>query len=248
MSDKEGPWDKTGDRGKRFPWGIFLWLGLLVFVGALIWGLFVFFPDQSSSGDDVYLGLVELVAILALVASGLVFVRRIRFGEVVRNISIWTGLAAVLLLGYTYQTELSQIVYRVSGELVPGQAITSGPNELTIIASADGHFYINGRANGKRVRFMIDTGASDTVLTPQVASRIGIDLKSLQFTQRYQTANGIGFGAHYWLETFSIGPFVFSETKVSINQSEMSESLLGMSFLRRLRSFEFRGKNLYLRR
>jgi len=112
----------------------------------------------------------------------------------------------------------------------------------------DGHFYLNGKANGKHIRFMIDTGASDITLCPQAASIIGIDLKSLKFTQRYQTANGIGFGAHHWLKSLSIGPFRFSEIKVSINQSEMSESLLGMSFLERLQSFEFRGDKLYLRK
>ena len=248
MSEKKGPWDKTGDKRKRLPLGVFIWLGIFVFVGALIGTLFIIFPEQSSSEDDFYLELVRLVGVLALVASGLVYVRRVKFGEVVRNLSIWTGLAAVVLLGYTYRTELSQIVDRVSGELILGQATNSGPNEHLIIASMDGHFYLKGKANGKDIRFMIDTGASDIILSPQAASRVGIDLKSLKFTQRYQTANGIGFGAHHWLKSLSIGPFRFSEIKVSINQSEMSESLLGMSFLERLQSFEFRGDKLYLRK
>jgi len=86
----------------------------ICFVGALIGTLFILFLDQSSSEDDFYIELVRLVGVLALVASGLIYVRRVKFGEVVRNISIWTGLAAVVLLGYTYRTELSQIVYRVS--------------------------------------------------------------------------------------------------------------------------------------
>jgi len=248
MSEKKGPWDQIEEKVPRFPVGVLLWFGIFVFVGLLIWALFVLFPDQTSSEDDFYLELVRLVGILALVASSLVYVRRVKFGEVVRNISIWTGLAAVVLLGYTYRTELSHIVYRLSGELMPGQATNSAPNELLITASMDGHFYLNGKANGKRIRFMIDTGASDITLSPQAASRIGIDLKSLKFTQRYQTANGIGFGAHHWLKSLSIGPFRFSETKVSINQSEMSDSLLGMSFLERLQSFEFRGDKLYLRK
>ena len=247
-SERRGPWDKTEDRGKRFRLGVFLCLILSVFVGALIWMLFIFFPDRSSSGDDFYLELMRLVGVIVLISSGLIYVRRVNFGEVIRNISIWTGVAAVLLLGYTYQSELYQIVYRISGELIPGQATNRGLNELVITASMDGHFYINGKANGERVRFMIDTGASDITLSPQAASRIGIDLKSLQFTQRYQTANGIGFGAHYWLQNLSIGPFRFSEVKVSINQSEMSESLLGISFLEHFQSFEFRGDKLYLRK
>ena len=248
MSEPKGPWNQNKEKGPHFFLGIFLWLGLLVFVALLLWSLFVLFPHQSSSGDDVYLEVVRLVGILALVSSGLVYVQRIKFGEVIRNISIWTGLASILLLGYAYRTELSHVFYRMTGELVPGQATVSGANELMIAASADGHFYINGRANGKRVRFLIDTGASEIVLSPGAAMRIGVDLKTLRFTQQYQTANGIGFGANHWLKSFSIGSFEFSETKVSINQSEMSESLLGMSFLKMLKSFEFRGDKLYLRK
>ena len=114
MSEKKGPWDKTGDKRNHLPLGVFIWLGIFVFVGALIGTLFILFLDQSSSEDDFYIELVRLVGVLALVASGLIYVRRVKFGEVVRNISIWTGLAAVVLLGYTYRTELSQIVYRVS--------------------------------------------------------------------------------------------------------------------------------------
>ncbi len=69
--------------------------------------------------------------------------------------------------------------------MIPGQTTTSGVGEVMLSASTDGHFCINGRANGKRIRFMIDTGASDITISPQAAQRIGIDLKKLQFTQRY---------------------------------------------------------------
>ena len=247
MFKLKSPWNQNEKEGSHFSLGIFLWLGFLVFVVLFLWALFVLFPDQSSSGDDVYLEVVQLVGILALVSSGLVYVQRIKFGEVIRNISIWTGLVSILLLGYTYRTELSHVVYLVGGELIPGQAIVSGTSELMITASDDNHFYVNGKANGKRVRFLIDTGASEIVLSPRAAERIGVDLETLRFTQQYQTANGIGFGANHWLESFSIGSFKFSETKVSINQSAMSQSLLGMSFLKMLKSFEFRGDKLYLR-
>ena len=131
---------------------------------------------------------------------------------------------------------------------MPGLAIPLSPDEIIISASQNGHFYVNGKANGKRLRFMVDTGASDIMLSPKAASRIGIDLGSLQFNKRYRTANGVGLGASYRLERFSIGPFQFAETKVSINQAEISHSLLGMSFLEQLQSFEFQGDKLYLRK
>ena len=248
MTDKKGPWEQnTGHRRPRFPLGVFLWVGFLLVVGIGVWALFTLLPGQASSHEIFNLEVIRLVTILALVSSGLIFTRRINFGEVARNISVWTGLAAVILIGYTYRAELEDVFYRVRGELVPWQANVTTDNELTITASEGGHFFVNGKANGKWVRFLVDTGASDVTLSPQDASRIGIDLRTLQFTQRYRTANGIGLGARYRLDSFSIGPIAFADTKISINKTDMSTSLLGMSFLERLDSFEFRDGKLYLR-
>ena len=248
MSDKKGPWEQhSRSKERHFPLGLLLWVALLLVVGGGIWALFVSFPGRMSPREYDYLYVVGLVAMLAMVSSGLIFVRRINLGEVIRNISIWTGLAVVLLLGFTYRSELTGIYYRVIGELVPGQAIILEGNTIILSASSDGHFYANGKANGKKLRFMIDTGASDVVLSPVDASRIGIDVEKLQFTKTYQTANGIGLGAPYRLNSLAIGSLGYAKVAVSVNKSDMVTSLLGMSFLERLQSFEFRGSKLYLR-
>lgn len=247
MSEIKGPWRKTKDKSARLSSSVFLWLGLFLIIGILIGTLLVLFPDHASS-EDTYLEITRLVGIMALVSSGLIFARRIKFREAIRNALIWIGIVSVLLLGYTYRAELSGIMYRLGGELIPGLAVPSVPAELVITASVDGHFYVNGKANDKRIRFLVDTGASGIMLSPQAASRIGIDLKNLHFTQHYRTANGIGRGAPYRLKSISIGSFKFENMMVSINKSEMASSLLGMSFLERLQSFEFRGNKLYLRR
>jgi aspartyl protease family protein len=248
VTDKKGPWEKNTDRQvPRIPIGVFLWFGSLLIIGLGVWALCTLLPGQAPLDEIDNLRVFKLVTILVLVSSGLFFARRINFGEVARNISIWTGLAAIILVGYTYRTEFKEVLYRVRGELVPWQAIATKNNELTITASPGGHFFVNGKANGKWIRFLVDTGASYVTLSPQDASRIGIDLQGLQFTQKYNTANGIGLGARYRLNRFSIGPIEFADTKISINKSEMRTSLLGMSFLERLKSFEFRDSKLYLR-
>ena len=248
MSDKKGPWEQhSRNKERHFPLGLLLWVALLLAGGGGIWALFVSFPGRMSPREYDYLYVVGLVAMLAMVSSGLIFMHRINLGEVIRNISIWTGLAIVLLLGFTYRSELTGIYYRVIGELVPGQAIILEGNTIILSVSRDGHFYANGKANGKKLRFMIDTGASDVVLSPVDASRIGINVEKLQFTKTYQTANGIGLGAPYRLNSLAIGSLEYAKFAVSVNKSDMVTSLLGMSFLERLQSFEFRGSKLYLR-
>jgi aspartyl protease family protein len=102
-------------------------------------------------------------------------------------------------------------------------------------------------ANGIPLRFLIDTGASDVVLSPAAARAIGIDMEALRFTRVFNTANGTVRGAPYNLASLKVGPIELANVPVSVNQAEMDVSLLGMTFLNRLESFEFRGRQLYLR-
>jgi aspartyl protease family protein len=118
---------------------------------------------------------------------------------------------------------------------------------MVLTESDGGNFFIVGEANGVRVRFLIDTGASDTVLSPADAASLGIDVRSLEFSRVYSTANGLGKGAPYTLDSLSIGPISISPMPVSINGTEMGSSLLGMTFLRRFRYFEIQGRRLILR-
>jgi aspartyl protease family protein len=247
MPDGKGPWQhdsrpKRAGSGARF----WLFLALLLAVGIGVWQLAAAFPGQISS-DWNRARLVQLIVILALVSGGLVFARRLKLKEAMRNIAIWAGVVAVLVLGFIFQDELQDIGLRVRSELIPGEPISRSGNELILSESADGHFYVMGEANGTRIRFLIDTGASDIVISPSDAARLGIDVKALDFAKSYQTANGIGQGASYRLTSLSIGPIAISDVPVSINRADMASSLLGMSFLRQFGSFEIEGRRLYLR-
>ncbi len=237
----------TGRPRGGFPFGVLLWLALAIAFAVGLWLLAALFPGSlSSTGDQV--GLVRLVSVLVLISSGLLFVRRFNFAAAVRNIAIWSGAAALLVLAYTYQDELRAVGARVGAELLPSQAAVPADGVVILTQDTSGHFYAGGSANGARVRFLVDTGASDIVLSPRDARRMGIDLAALGYTRLYQTANGMGRGAPYRLERLSIGPFEFHDVAVSVNQAEMNASLLGMSFLNRLSGFEIRGRKLILRR
>lgn len=249
MAADNDPWQQnTPNPGPRFPVGLVLWVGLVVAVGLGIWFLDDLYPGRLSSQDNSTLEIVRLVGLLALVSTGIIFIRQIRLGEVVRNLAIWTALAALVVVALSFRAELEAVYTRVSGELLPSQAIALSDDELVISASADGHFYVDGRANGQRIRFMIDTGASGVAISPHDAARIGIDLSRLRFVQQFQTANGVGLGAPYRLDSLTIGTFEFADMPVSINSAEMGMSLLGMAVLERLSSFEVRDGKLYLRR
>jgi aspartyl protease family protein len=93
---------------------------------------------------------------------------------------------------------------------------------------------------------MVDTGASDIVLTPADARRAGLDVGSLKFDKAYGTANGVGYGASVLLDEITVGGIRFTHVRASVNATEIGVSLLGMAFLRRLKSFNFADRKLVL--
>ncbi|HEX2591884.1 MAG TPA: TIGR02281 family clan AA aspartic protease [Rhizomicrobium sp.] len=226
--------------------GVWLWVAFVVGGGLLLWELSRMFPGAINSDDNSDVFLARNVAILALVSGGILRIREFNIRETVRNFALWMGIAAVLLLGYTYQDELFGIGQRVRGELIPSYAVESG-GDFVITESDGGDYQVTGSVNGQPVTFVVDTGASDVVLSPADAQRLGIDPTTLRFDRAYETANGTGLGAQMTVANLTVGPITLNDMKVSVNQAPMRTSLLGMSFLRRLKSFEFRDRRLYLR-
>ena len=249
-SDSEGPWGRPGPpappprRIPRPPAGrIWLWLGLVAVAGAGVFAMSKAFPGQMSEGGWFYpaygLGL------LAVVTRGLVFGRH-RLGQVTRYAAIWALVALGLALGYAFHDDVLAAGQRLRSELIPAYATPSGAHAVTLTQSAGGAFEVVGAVNGAPVRFMIDTGASDIVLSPGDARRLGVDLAGLHFDRPYGTANGVGYGAAYTAASLSVGPIQLTDVPVTINQAPMGESLLGMAFLKRLSSYEFHGRQLVL--
>ncbi|WP_193367855.1 retropepsin-like aspartic protease family protein [Pelagibius marinus] len=249
MTPERDPWNRQqggspGGGGFHGPW---LWLLLVAGLGALVWVLLEIFP-QRQLGQADWVQLVKLSAIVVVCSSGLLFLRRVPLRETLRNAAIWAGIAGVLLIGYSYRDDFSNVGARLSGELLPSQAVDLGAGEVEIRAGRDGHFTVTAEVNGQPVDFLVDTGASDIVLSPGDARRLGYDPAQLSFTRYYNTANGLGRGAPVRLDSLAVGPIVFNDLPASVNEAPMGESLLGMTFLRQLDSYEVRRDRLILRR
>ncbi len=238
----QNPWQPPKHEGPHV--GLYLWLAAVAGVGLLVLLLVRAFPgeDHFSNPD-----LIRILAVLALVSSSLLFVRRFNLKQTVRNIALWLGVGAVLVLGYSYQDELLDLGQRLRADLIPGTPLQTEAGEMVISASAGGGFHANGTVNGTPVRFLVDTGASSIVLTPGDARRLGIDLDSLMFNRAYETANGIGYGASTVVDELTVGHIRLTNVPVSINQAPMRNSLLGMTFLNRMKSFNISGRKLVLR-
>jgi len=95
---------------------------------------------------------------------------------------------------------------------------------------------------------LVDTGATTVVLKPADAERIGVDTGDLSYTVPVQTANGTTYAAPVRLRSLAIGPLEVNDVNALVAPAgSLKENLLGMSFLRRLRSYEFSKDYLTLR-
>jgi aspartyl protease family protein len=119
----------------------------------------------------------------------------------------------------------------------------------TVIIPRDsrGHFLVNGRVDGKRLGFMVDTGASVIALTARDAARLGIRPTLREFTAEVKTANGIVRAAPTRLDRVEIDDISVRDVVALVMPDEaLSKNLLGLSFLSKLRRFEYSSGKLIL--
>lgn len=200
--------------------------------------------SSLNSGDQqnfIYLALLLIMMIIGLFSR-----RDLGFGKILKYLGIWSAIGFVAIALYSYRYEFSDFKSRILGEINPSAARVTNNGELVINLSQDGHFYMNLKVNGIAMRFMIDTGASDIVISTQEAQRLGINLKKLLFNKRYQTANGTSWGASVTLSEVEVGNVKFNDVPASVNDADMGVSLLGMSFLTRFKKYEFYQDKLVL--
>ncbi|WP_439526264.1 TIGR02281 family clan AA aspartic protease [Roseovarius mucosus] len=129
----------------------------------------------------------------------------------------------------------------------PMQSVVSG-DRIEVPRAPDGHYYLTVEIEGVPVRFVVDTGASQIVLSQSDAERIGLDTKSLAYLGRAYTANGEVRTAPVRLESLAVGPVRHENLRAVVNQGEMGQSLLGMEYLQRFSSIEITGGRLVLTR
>jgi aspartyl protease family protein len=233
-------------------------VGVIALVGGLSGGAFRAITGEelkALSIDFEEIGmLVGSVALLLLALPAALGGYRGRFGRAVRDLLSWAAIGIVLVAGYNYRDELGRIAFRIAGELSPpGSPLAveqrqAGERAVKIRRRGDGHFIASVTVNGNSVAMLVDTGASTVVLRQTDAQLLGVDTRRLRYTVPVQTANGLAYAAHARLREVAVGSIVLSNVDALVAQpGALKESLLGMSFLSRLRSYEFAGEFLTFR-
>lgn len=229
------------------------WLALFI----LAFGAMLLIGDRGgmvAGVDSATFGYMVMgAALLVYIGGGMLTRYGGRIGPMLRDAVTWTAIGLGLITLYSYRDALLPVAGRVVGELIPGSAMTvedggNGLAEIRLRRRLDGHFAGSFKVNGVPISMIVDTGASSIMLRRDDAAKAGIDVDRLAYTVPVMTANGRTMAARVKLERVSIGPLDRQNVEALIAEpGTLSQSLLGMTFLSRLRSYEFSGDFLTLR-
>lgn len=165
----------------------------------------------------------------------------------------WVLAGIILTCSVMYSAELTAVARRLTG--LPGGAMVASEAAKSSLASArvsannvelragdHGHYMASIEVNGSSLDVLVDTGASMVALTYEDAQRAGLSLRSGDFTQNVQTANGTARFAPVTLERVSLAHITLTQVRAAVAEpGRLSKSLLGMSFLGRLQRVDMRG-------
>ena len=171
----------------------------------------------------------------------------------VANMVSMVAAAAMIAAGVViFMVPKLQEKHDASEMLVVASAVVSTPraafdNAAIIDREPDGHYWTRADVDGTAVKFMVDTGASTVAITFRDAQRIGLKPEELDFKWEIRTAGGIVHGAAVTLEKISIGRVEVDNVEAMVLREGLDQSLLGMTFLGELYSYEFRKSQLVIR-
>ena len=116
--------------------------------------------------------------------------------------------------------------------------VSAAPSTRNVVLTKghNGHFEVEARVDGRRLEFLVDTGASHIALRESAAARLGIHPRPSDYTVRVSTANGVTKAAMVQLRSVEVGDIIVRDVPAIVHSDEgLSVNLLGMSFLSRVR-------------
>lgn len=233
------------------------WIGIgILAVAALVLALGYNPGETIGIGNDDFGRLAAGVALLVVIGGSTMLGQRGRAGDALKQAVAWLGFALFLVAIYSYRVEFLGLADRVMAELMPHRArVLSEPSTdgsrsgvVAITADKSGHFNVVALVNGTHVDMVADTGATVVALTYEDAQRVGIPVRSLKFVSPINTANGTAFAAAATIDSIAVGGIEVRNVRAAVSQpGTLFKSLLGMTYLQKIRSFEMSGDQLILR-
>jgi aspartyl protease family protein len=193
---------------------------------------------------DEGISLVWGIGALVLVVSSLA-ARQLPIGKTIKMVLAWITIFGGIFVLFLFKDEGRVVWERATAEL-SGNAGQIEGTTLRIPREEDGHYWVRANVNGTPVRFMVDSGATTTTLSPAAARTSKIE-PSGGFPVLVETANGTVEVQRARIKTLAFGNIVQRDAAVLIGSEGLGDTnLLGMSFLSALKSWRVEGNTLIL--
>jgi aspartyl protease family protein len=204
-------------------------------------------PLLGLSHGDFGSGALGVSMLTYMVMSGVARAGGAGAARVFGGVATWAAFAVALVAIYAYRAEFAEIARRVGEELDPGSSHV-GPSGEVVVRRRGQEFIVPGKVNGRTIAFVFDTGASAVVLTAEDAAAAGLRFEAADFQVPVTTANGATMAAPARLDSVAVGPIVERGLRALVARpGALRQSLLGMTFLERLKSFTVEGGRLILK-
>lgn len=190
-------------------------------------------PDDTATA--IYLSLLGGALMLSYLLAS-----RMRIGAMLQQAGIWVliFMGAIAVIGMWPEIQRT---------ITPRQAVMEDQS-IVLPRARDGHYYMTLEINGVPVDFVVDTGASQVVLTKDDATRVGLDLADLRYLGTANTANGTVRTAAVRLDSVTVGGIADANVRAVVNDGQMDQSLLGMTYLNYFDSITIQDGELILSR
>ena len=191
--------------------------------------------------SDNIASVIYLILLGCAVGGWFLVSGREKIGKTLQMAAVWGFIFLGVVAGYGLWNDVQR-------QTTGSQMLQLGEGQISVPRQRDGHYYLTLALNGENIRFVVDTGATNIVLTRADARRAGIDPDTLNFIGSANTANGTVRTAPVRLYTVQLGDTIDRNVFASVNGGEMDGSLLGMGYLEKWGRIEISGGELRLTR
>lgn len=194
---------------------------------------------------DQTANLLYALLFLVLVSSSLVS-RRLPLAQTFKYALAWAAIFAGAVVLYSFRGIAGQAWEQVKREINPGTPIRSG-RTVRVLMGEDGHFHVDARVNGHNVNFMIDSGATTSMMSQADARAANVAIDETGFPVAIQTANGMTMMRRAQIGKLDLGGMVQKDHAILVSADTADDvNLLGMNFLSSLKSWRVEGREMVL--
>ena len=174
------------------------------------------------TGDDI--ARIAFIGLIAASLMGWFFMQmRGNLSRGLQQLAVWALIFVGVIGAYGLWDDIRR-------DVLPQQAMLSD-GRIEVPRSPDGHYHLTLQVNGVPVDFVVDTGATDIVLSRADAQAVGLSPDGLAYIGQAQTANGVVQIAPVRLDQVLLGDIEDRNLRAVVNGGDLDGSLLGMGYL-----------------